>query len=313
MSDRLNVLKEVLQINEIAPHLHGINHLILIPHRDLHRFPLHALFDFPDCTITYLPSAQLGLNLQGRLSNPVQSLLNVENPASNRVSSMSFARVEAQGICQEFDQVYSLREQDAAQTQVLLALQAKQHSVFHFAGHAAHNPAHPNRSELILAGDAGLTLEEIGHLDLSHLDLVSLSACETAMTGNQTITAEYVGLVSGFLRQGVAQVISTLWVVESVASALVMIEFYRRRADRPDAIALQQALTWLRQLTRTQYQQWQAELLESLFPYLSDEQRKKIKRSLEHQLIRWDMMEPDQLLFNHPYYWAAFILSGKAN
>jgi hypothetical protein len=41
----------------------NIQKLILIPHRDLHRFPLHALF--PDnFTITYLPCAQIGITLR---------------------------------------------------------------------------------------------------------------------------------------------------------------------------------------------------------------------------------------------------------
>ena len=42
-----------------------IQHLILIPHRDLHRFPLHALFNREEnghnFTISYLPSAQFSL------------------------------------------------------------------------------------------------------------------------------------------------------------------------------------------------------------------------------------------------------------
>jgi tetratricopeptide (TPR) repeat protein len=35
-------LGDILKISEINPHLDGIEHLILIPHRDLHRLPLHT-------------------------------------------------------------------------------------------------------------------------------------------------------------------------------------------------------------------------------------------------------------------------------
>ncbi|WP_293354661.1 MULTISPECIES: hypothetical protein [unclassified Microcoleus] len=41
----------------------GITNLILIPNRDLHRFPIHALFS-SEFVITYLPSAQFWLNLK---------------------------------------------------------------------------------------------------------------------------------------------------------------------------------------------------------------------------------------------------------
>jgi hypothetical protein len=35
-------LKEILQVSAIDPHLTGLTDLILIPHRDLHRLPLHS-------------------------------------------------------------------------------------------------------------------------------------------------------------------------------------------------------------------------------------------------------------------------------
>ena len=63
----LNIPAILTQLNpeSIANPTPQIHNLILIPHRDLHRFPLHALF--PDTfTITYLPSAQIGLNLHNR-------------------------------------------------------------------------------------------------------------------------------------------------------------------------------------------------------------------------------------------------------
>ncbi|HEY9795082.1 MAG TPA: tetratricopeptide repeat protein [Leptolyngbyaceae cyanobacterium] len=56
LPEMLEHLGDILNIPAILSELTNINQLILIPHRDLHRFPLHALF--PDnFTITYLPSA----------------------------------------------------------------------------------------------------------------------------------------------------------------------------------------------------------------------------------------------------------------
>ena len=66
LPEMLKSLENILNLPVILSKLSNINQLILIPHRDLHRFPIHALF--PNTfTITYLPSAQLGLNPQTRL------------------------------------------------------------------------------------------------------------------------------------------------------------------------------------------------------------------------------------------------------
>lgn len=85
-------LKEILQIEAIAQHLNGINHLILIPHRDLHRFPLHALFD-TRFTVSYLPSIQVGIQLQQQQPSGGDRLLSIENPASPDQASLGFARI----------------------------------------------------------------------------------------------------------------------------------------------------------------------------------------------------------------------------
>lgn len=72
LEGELKRLRQILHsdrlIEQLPPTVHT---LILLPHRDLHRFPLHTLF--PDrFTVTYLPSVQIGLNLRQRpfLINP---------------------------------------------------------------------------------------------------------------------------------------------------------------------------------------------------------------------------------------------------
>lgn len=159
----------------------------------------------------------------------------------------------------------------------------------------------------MLAGADGLTLQEICQSDLTGYDLVSLSACETGLTTNQSITTEYVGLVSGFLYSGIAQPISTLWVVESAVSALVMIEFYRRRSSKSDAMALGEAIQWLRGLTRSSFETWHKERLAELPSTLPRERRLRIKRTLDHALARWDKIASD---VQNPYSWAPFTFSG---
>ncbi|MEP6489212.1 tetratricopeptide repeat protein, partial [Microcoleus vaginatus GB1-A3] len=67
MASKFARLKEILKIDVIEQQLEGISDLILIPHRDLHRFPIHALFS-RGFVVCYLPSAAVGINLQHRFS-----------------------------------------------------------------------------------------------------------------------------------------------------------------------------------------------------------------------------------------------------
>jgi len=116
-------------------------------------------------------------------------------------------------------------------------------------------PDEPDASVLALSKTERLTLEDILQLPFHNYEMVSLSACETAITGSQTITTEYVGLVSGFISKGVRNVVSTLWRVESISSALFaireapslrLIAFYRQPdRDTAPAAALKRTQRWL--------------------------------------------------------------------
>jgi CHAT domain-containing protein len=116
-----------------------------------------------------------------------------------------------------------------------------------------------------------------------------------------------VDLVSGFLSAGVSLVVSTLWTVESFANALVMIEFYRRlQPDKSAATALTEATAWLKELTARELTQWYEDLLLNLRP---DELR--IRAYVATQMYRTSKLAPEQKLYSHPYFWAAFTIAGK--
>ncbi len=314
----LEQLKEILNIPHITESIQNSNsqiqNLILIPHRDLHRFPLHGLF--PDnFTINYLPSAQIGINLQQKQPISSSSILSIESPDSKDSDGKPFeelrhAEIESAIICAMFASSQRIAGSTAIQKNIKTAL-ANSYQVFHFTGHATYNYQRPKLSCLALSGKDRLTLENISELSLDSYHLVSLSACETAITGNQTIDNEYVGLVSAFLCQGVTNVLSTLWTVESVSSALFMIEFYRQ----PDwniapAVALRRIQKWLSNLTYSELVNW--------YKQRAEEVTEKDNICAEDLLDEAAIIEDDFAKINtqippyaHPYYWAGFIITGK--
>ena len=284
-----------------------VRNLILIPHRDLHRFPLHSLFP-QNFTITYLPSAKIGLTLQHLTPNPNVRLLSVEHPNSEGLDQLPFAEIESAAISQFFDNSTRLTGIDATKEQVMGSL-ADEHSIFHFTGHAAYEFNNPKESYLALTDKDRLTLENVLHLDLISYRLVSLVACETAITGNQTIITEYAGLVSGFLSQGVSYVLSTLWTVESGASAVIMIKFYRLlRKGIPEPVALARAQRWLRQLSCRKLAKLY-EFYQDAIKRLPDDEG-RLEPFLKTELRIVGRMEPSYKLYEHPYYWAAFTITG---
>jgi CHAT domain-containing protein len=155
-----------------------------------------------------------------------------------------------------------------------------------------------------------LTVDDICGLTLNQCGLVSLAACETAVTGTDTIQAEYVGLASAFLKAGAGAVLSTLWTVESVSNAWLMVYFYEQlEAGQSPAVALQAAQTWLQKLTYRELVPW---LRARLTPALQTADS-EVYAALETELTRLasaDSTDSNLPLYSDPYYWAAFVLAG---
>jgi len=305
-------LGKILDIPAILPQLNNISQLILIPHRDLHRFPLHALF--PDTfTITYLPSAQLGIDPLGRETRIEGNLLSVEHPDSKGFDLLPHAEIESAAITQLFNNPTPKRiaGPEATKTVVKDALTTG-YSIFHFTGHGIYDSQHPKQSAIALTGEEYLTLEEICNINLSGYQLVSLSACETAITGNQTITEEYVGLVSAFLYQRVHYVISTLWTVTDDASSLLMIYFYwQLKKGKSPAVALAKATKWLRNLTDRKLERLYRVIFAQLPP--EDKPLRPFLRKKLKQYGKMNLSQKKQKRFEDPYYWAAFTITGGYN
>ena len=323
MEERFATLKTILRITDIETALADSPHctqLILIPHRDLHLYPLDSLFD-SKYTIAYLPSIQVGIKLLNQPKPNYKRLLSIENPDSSitledgtkqNLPKLTAAEAESELICHMYAAPTRRAKAETLLTEVKAQLINKlpltnttpqPHTIFHFTGHGYYDFFSPINSALALSGSDRLTLKAIGNLDLSSYQLACLCACETAIAGNQTITKEYIGIVSAFMYSGVANVVSTLWTVESISSALLMIEFHRHYlAGETSATALATAKNWLCNATNAEIQDWYDKQIEGL------PDKHSLKSLLRRQRNKLSTMEPQP--FEHPYYWAAFTISG---
>ncbi|MCZ8118700.1 MAG: CHAT domain-containing tetratricopeptide repeat protein [Microcystis sp. LE18-22.4A] len=306
LNSRFAELKRILQIDKILEPLPvSVDSLILIPHRDLHRFPLHTLFP-EKYTATYLPSAQVGLRPQSGDSS-YSPLLSVEDPKTEQ-KPMDFAQLESAIISHILQPSQRISPKKASRENVRKALE-NAHKTFHFTGHGFYDSFRPQESAIALS-DGLLTVRDINKLNLSSYRLVCLAACETALTGKDGITTEYVGLVSAFRAAGATNVVSTLWPVKEISSAWFMINFYQRLlAGESPALALKNTQNWLKNITWQQLANWIEQL--GQLPDLR-EGVDRLEARAANILKEGSTIGLDQLTeYSDPYYWAAYTLTGQ--
>ncbi len=157
-------------------------------------------------------------------------------------------------------------------------------NVVHVASHFAFRPGDENRSVLLLGAGDSLSIGQLAVMDFSSLELFSLSACDTATGGGVNENgAEVEGLAAVVLKQQARSVLATLWQVSDASTAELMRAFYSQRAqERPPSRA--QALR--------------------------EAQLAMLRRGREHAGDRTSP-QADGRSWDHPYYWAPFVLSGS--
>ena len=123
----------------------------------------------------------------------------------------------------------------------------EEYNIIHFATHGNLDYEDFGKSFLTMASnpakgeDGQLTLEELWGMDvMSHLNIVVLSACQTAVSKGSDESSP-VSPASGFLQNGVKSVVATLWKVDDEATALLMGDFYKNIKTMDAVDALRQA------------------------------------------------------------------------
>ncbi|WP_412748703.1 CHAT domain-containing protein [Krasilnikovia sp. M28-CT-15] len=165
-----------------------------------------------------------------------------------------------------------------------------------FACHGEFNPDRPLQSGLKLdAGSRTVNFSDIlATLDLSSWRTVILGACETGLARRELAT-EQVGIGSAFLAAGVDYVVSSLWLVDAVATAILFDRFFavlKEGASVPGA--LRTAELFVRSLNADEFLAW----AQTRLPH------KYLPTALRHA-------QRSAQPFSHPYYWAGFMVTGR--
>lgn len=339
-------LAQLLQLNDlITQHLQGISELIIVPHLALHLIPFAALpikdgqYLGDKFLIRYTPSCQVLEFCQKRPS--VGSHLNY-GTVEDATEDLPFASFEGEQLAALYNIPENQRLKGRQQASVSNYRELVQKvQVIHSSHHAQSRLDNPLESVLIL-GDGCITLGQLmtPGWRLPQLSDVFLSCCETGL-GFTEITDDIFTFSTAFLCAGARSVISTLWAVDDLATALFSLFYYQHRQqgdNRPEAI--RQAQVDLRNLTgetlTTVYKPQLNSLLKQKLKEadaLRKEAQKKRDTHLQNPQLhqQWDeeYKKRDQIgkliykanknleyfcreskPFSDPFYWAAFTCSG---
>jgi len=246
----------------------GTAKLIIVPHGVLHYLPFGALssgkkYLVDQYGIRVLPSASVMKFMKAR--KVVERALILGNPSIGDPSAnLRYAQDEALSIAGLLPQPMVLLREKA--TASMVKSSGSRFDVIHFAAHGFFDAERPLNSALLLANDESsegtLRVGDLYNLTLD-ADLVTLSACETALS-KVSNGDDVVGFTRGLLYAGSRSIVSSLWKVDDRATRDLMVDFYQGAVGAAKDEALRRA-----QL----------------------EVRKQ---------------------YPHPYFWAAFVLTGNA-
>ncbi|MBW4582015.1 MAG: CHAT domain-containing protein [Tildeniella nuda ZEHNDER 1965/U140] len=169
--------------------------------------------------------------------------------------------------------------------------------ILHIATHGQFVGGIQEQSYILLGNGSKLKISEMLALyGLPGVNLVVLSACQTALASQTADGIEISSVGNAFFEKGVKSVVASLWNVSDASTGLLMQEFYRHLAEgKTKSEAMRQAQLDLMTGKKTEKDAprgGDAALVVTAKPG----KQLPVQRS------------PD---YTHPYYWAPFILIGN--
>ncbi len=213
----------------------------------------------------------------------LQQVLVAARSGGENFAALPGTRYEVQALAQLFKSAdrptRTLFGTDASEPELdrlAAANELRQFAFIHLATHGVIDERIPAQSAVILTQtglpdpleqalshkpvfDGRLSVREIQHAWDLKAELVTLSACETAL-GKESGGEGFVGFTQALLMSGARSVCLSLWKVDDQATSLLMTRFYQNMLGKRAALskrmskaeALQEAKQWLRSLTADQ-------------------------------------------------------------
>ncbi len=304
--------------------------VVLVPGGVLGLLPLHAAPYQVDGTtrilldeleVSYAPSARvLGAAraaLAGqRLESP--TLVGIANPLPH-ARPLAYASAELEEVAGVFDEPERHTFHGVEATRGAFESVISRARYLHLACHATFRSHDPLSSRLELASGEFLTLGEISDQRLEGMRLVTLSACQTALTEFESLPDEMIGLPAGFLEAGAAGVVANLWQVDDLSTALLVGRFYRYHlhgdpasgaSPMAPAAALRKAQQWLRRLTVNELMEEFRKRRRTASEGDPPSGHRAFEEIAPQLMCRFVYRDPDARPFASPYYWASFVFLG---
>lgn len=174
----------------------------------------------------------------------------------------------------------------------------KQYSLVHIATHFVFESGNDTSSFLLLGDGRRLSLAEVKRMNnlFQGVELLTLSACNTAVGDAGADGREVEGFALLAQRQGAKSVLASLWAVGDASTASLMRAFYEARAEK--------STSKIEALRRSQL----AMLNGSSSPVM---QSQRAVGGLQSATPARSTAGPKNASTRHPFYWAPFILVGN--
>lgn len=200
--------------------LAGMSQLEIAPHGLFSFLPFAALYDGERCLVERLP-----VTVQTGIAVPPPKATN-----SPKILLVGSTDTRLPHVKAELDAIAGMSDRPSRPATFTAGALADglagKPNVVHVASHFGFDPVHPERSFIQLDARKRLSLAKFQSelFDLSGVDLLVLSACDTAMTERGIYGPESLaGLAQS---KGASQVIGTLWPVHDMSSSVFMKQFY---------------------------------------------------------------------------------------
>lgn len=276
----------------------GTTHLSFIFDSGLRSLPIAALYDqiegkylVENYSLGLMPSLSLTNITRQNLSNAKVLAMGADTFPSQR--PLPAVPVELNEIGKTIWNGKVYLNQDFTVENFRTALVSREYSIVHLATHGDFQAGDRNNSFVVFS-DQNLTIDQFSSLRLDQpIDLLTLSACRTAL-GDPQAELGFAGLA---VKTGVRTAIGSLWYVSDEGTFALMTSFYNQLKNAPTkAVALRQAQQSMIQ-GKIRVSNGQIIIDNLNIPLAS------LPTGIRESFINKDL--------SHPYYWSAFTLIGN--